>query len=186
MKNKTFILLIILLSSCSAQRQLNTLLARHPELKTNTTITIIDTIIIKDTIILEADSAVKEISLQDILLMDSIAGSAEKETHTESQARGNKQTDVKNKNSAAVLSAKGNGKFLLKAISPIDTIYITDTVYKEKNKEIPTLLTDTKIEYKEIYKLYWWQKILIWFGAISILITISYITYLIVAYKLRK
>ena len=158
-----------LLCACSAEKRLAHLLAYHPELKSTQTITVHDTIIITDTIIIPSDSNTLALTLQDIVRMDSLASSSEKQT-TESQnvAKQTVETPV----SGAALQAHGNGKFTLSAYTKPDTVYIHDTIPNEQNFDIPQYTTKT--EYKEVivYEQYWYQKAFMWWGIIITIIII--------------
>lgn len=45
----------------------------------------------------------------------------------------------------------------------INHVARVDTVYKDRNVEVP--VTVTKTEVREVNKLHWWQKLLMWCGA---------------------
>lgn len=45
----------------------------------------------------------------------------------------------------------------------VNNVARVDTVYKDRNVEVP--VTVTKTEVREVNKLHWWQKLLMWCGA---------------------
>lgn len=51
-------------------------------------------------------------------------------------------------------------------LQAINHVARVDTAYKDRNVEVP--VTVTKTEVREVNKLHWWQKALMWLGAFAI------------------
>lgn len=51
-------------------------------------------------------------------------------------------------------------------LQAVNHVARVDTVYKDRNVEVP--VTVTKTEVREINKIHWWQKALMWLGAFAI------------------
>lgn len=66
-----------------------------------------------------------------------------------------------------------------KSANKSDTILVTDTIPKLIKVEVPKVVNQEVI--KEVNKITWWQKILMWIGAIMILVTSGF-----VIYKIKK
>lgn len=157
MKKILNIIFALLLCACSPQKQLANLLQKHPELQRT------DTLVLNDTIILEPARAEIEISkaeLQELL--------ASEPTAEQNQNIERKEFSVSVGNSLATLSAR-EGKIYLSAEQKTDTIFI------EREIQVPTFLTATEYRDKEVYKLHWWQKPIYWLGWLFLLIIIIWI-----------
>ena len=66
-----------------------------------------------------------------------------------------------------------------KSANKSDTILVTDTIPKLIKVEVPKVVNQEVI--KEVNKITWWQKTLMWIGAIMILVTSGF-----VIYKIKK
>ena len=166
MKKALFILTVfaITLASCAPQQRLARFLQHHPELQGTRIVEIHDTVIIHDTVTLEPETQTVNLTLNDILKMDSAAtvlSAGDSITGSPSCT----SEGVETNRSAAELAALGNGQFQLKTTAKPDTIIIHDTIPVTGQAEVPEYTT--KIEYKDriVYELKWWQKILCWLGA---------------------
>ena len=51
-------------------------------------------------------------------------------------------------------------------LQSVNNVARVDTVYKDRNVEVP--VTVTKTEVREVNKIHWWQKALMWLGAFAI------------------
>lgn len=71
----------------------------------------------------------------------------------------------------------GDTVYLYKFKTEYRNIYITDTI--SKIDSIPKIIKQTIVEEKEINKIYWWQKSLMWLGIVTLLIGGIYIIRLI-------
>lgn len=161
MKRLIYILAIgVLLSACSAQKRLNRLLATHPELQRVDTVVLTKEIIVIDTLILTSDTNSVQLTLQDILRMDSMANKNVKE-----------DIQVETEHSSSSLQALGDGQFQLNAITKPDTIILFDTIYKDVPLPVPVYLTKTEIKEVPVYKLKWYQETLCWIGGLVLIIT---------------
>lgn len=156
-----------MLASCSAQQRLSRFLQRHPELRHIDTVALTDTIRIIDTLYLKADTNSIMLTIDDIKRMDSVANNT---TPAESSQEV-KQT-AENNHSKATLTATGDGKFLLSAITKPDTVILQDTLYKPRFFFIPSYITKTEYKDREVYKMHWYQHTLCGLGVIFLIIMI--------------
>ena len=170
MKKILYIVLIgSLLTACSAQQRLNRLLTKHPELKSIDTVMLNDTVYIHDTITTEPDTNSIKLTLQQILMMDSLANAAQNDP-VESPSETKLTTETEK--AGAFLQATGDGQFLLGAYQKPDTFIIRDTLYYSKPWLIPTYLTKTEYKEKEVYKMHWYQEMFAWIGLFAFLFVI--------------
>lgn len=51
-------------------------------------------------------------------------------------------------------------------LQAVNNVARVDTVYKDRNIEVPVTVTTTEL--REVNKLHWWQKALMWLGAFAI------------------
>lgn len=169
------------LLSCSPQKRLAYLLARHPELQSTRITHIHDTITINNTIFLPAETNTTTITLQELIAMDSVADSNGVMPSSESPTI-SQQTGVETDHSEAVLSAKGKGLFELQTYTKPDTIIVHDTCYIDKDIETPEFYTATEYKEKEVYKMHWWQEMFYRMGVVALICLIMFI----VVYFLRR
>lgn len=166
--------LTVFLSACSAEKRLSRFLGKHPELQ------YVDTTYIHDTIYLPEERKTTEISLSDLVAMDSTATAAlSAENMGLQDSLPSKSVCTDSHRSSAALRAKGGGKFDLVAIATPDTIVRTDTITQDH------YITGYKDRDVIVYKQKWWQEGLMWMGIfalvyIGIIISIKAIKKLLV------
>lgn len=152
MKKLTLILLTAtLLLSCSAERRLAVFLARHPELQ------YIDTIHVRDSIILPEEKAVAAFTLQDLSeLQDKTSANATQSKNTTSPT-----IEVETKASKATITANPDGSFNLQATQK------PDTIYRDKYIKVPSYHTRTITKDKIVHELTPWQDFWVKLGQIG-------------------
>lgn len=151
----------VLLCSCAAEKRLARFLERHPELHR------IDTVYYHDTIVRPAEANTVNLTLSELIAMDSIASVAlteDQDTTTAHLATVN----VSGNRSNATLQALGNGLFQMTASAPADTFYIEVPV------EVPTYVTEYKDREVPVYKQKWYQEGFMWIGIIAFIIIVLY------------
>lgn len=153
---KLFAILTIaaFLCSCSAEKRLANFLRHHPELQR------IDTVVIHDTIIQEAQSNSIHLTLSDLIAMDA-AASAAKTQDADSANSSPTSASVSTDKSQAALNALGNGNFELTSTAPPDTVFVDNFI------EVPHLVTEYKDREVPVYKMYWWQEGFLWIGVFA-------------------
>ena len=162
---KLFAILCIasLLCSCAAEKRLARFLERHPELQR------IDTVYVTDTIFVAPDSASIQLTLSDLVAMDSIAKAASDSTNTTTAATHTPSASVTAGRSEAVITANGDGTFNLSAFQKPDTVVVRDTLY------VPHLVTEYKDKPVEVYKMHWYEKIFAYGGAFVLIIAMVWL-----------
>lgn len=162
---KTLHILLIALTfvACAPERRLARFLQNHPELQSTRIVELHDTVTIHDTIILQPDTQTINLTLQQILAMDSAASSTTAPFDT--NLRNCTTERVETKGAGAELAAKGKGVFQLSTYTKKDTIIIHDTVPVKGEAEIPEYTTKVKKIPVVVHEQTWWQKILSWLGA---------------------
>ena len=161
MRKIPYILLIaIIFASCAPQKRLARFLQHHPELQATRVVEIHDTVVVHDTIIQQPDTNTLNLTLNQILKLDSAANADHSITDSPSCTE-----RVETNGSAAELKALGNGKFQLNTITKPDTIIIHDTVPVKGEAEVPQYTTKIKEVPVIVHEQTWWQKILCWLGA---------------------
>ena len=66
---------------------------------------------------------------------------------------------------------KGDTFFIYKLQTKFKFTYKTDTIIRTDT--IPKIITTTTVKEKKVNHLYWWQKILMWVGGITLLVFAS-------------
>lgn len=162
---KTLHILLIALTfvACGPERRLARFLQNHPELQSTRIVELHDTVTIHDTIILQPDTQIINLTLQQILAMDSAASSTKAPSDTDLRSCTTER--VETKGSGAELAAKGKGMFQLSTYTKKDTIIIHDTVPVKGEAEVPQYTTEIKEVPVIVHEQTWWQKTLCWLGA---------------------
>lgn len=168
MKKLLFLIISILLCSCSPHRQLARILLKHPELHRDSVVVYHDTITmpgVRDSIYITNHT------------IDSLQAVAS--TTSMSEQKSSNATLVVAGNATAILSATSNG-FWLKAEQKPDTVFI------DIEKEVPVYLTEIKEVEKPLSK---WQTYKMQMGVmlmvlLGIGIVLNLIKYLINHFKL--
>lgn len=172
---KTLVIIIsaMLLCSCAAEKQLARLLQKHPELQ------YVDTTYVHDTIVLPQETSTIDVSLSDLIAMDSIANAT---SDTTAQATDSllPTVSVATDRSEAAILAKGNGIFGVTSTAEKDTIIRTDTIYQ------PRYITQYKDREVPVYKQKWWQEICTSIGIITLVLLILVAVPIIITKSLRR
>ncbi len=149
---KPFLLILIpLCISCTPQRQLAVLLARHPELARDTTL------VVTQQVITPADSAYIDFNIAELSGL-----AAQRHSPEQSRTRNNDLTVQTAAGAIATISATSEDKYRLQVRTPTDTIHYRDTI------TLPAYTT--RIEYRDkiVNQMNNAQSFFFWIGIIAL------------------